>query len=221
MTSSKLDIWNLALGHAGQTNQVKTDTENSLAAIQCRRYYDQSRKAALEGAEWTFANTFLALTDLGTPIDNNWCYMYAYPNDCIKARRITIDGSGTTSSRQIANERDQIPFEIAVRESDNTKVILTNQEEAILQYTRDVELVKLFTESYIESLSLLLGSRLAMPLTRKMALRRDLLQEYTASLANAITVDLNEGQSRRDERPEILQARNGSRARRDNVRRPI
>lgn len=193
--TSKVEIWNLALGHIGSENAVESDTERSPEADQCRLYYDRCRDQVLRAHDWPFASTVRALSLSGTA-PTGWSYSYSHPTDCLNAREIP---------QQSRNQAPPIPFRI--HEDSGNKFILCDQADISLRYTKRIEDPNLFDEGYIECLALLIASRLAMPLTRKADLRDLLRQEYTAAISLYLAVAKNEGQKDKDDDCEIVRAR--------------
>lgn len=193
--TSKVEIWNLALGHIGSENAVENETERSPQADQCRLYYERCRNQVIRAYDWPFASTIKALSLSGTaPI--GWLYSYAYPDDCLNAREI---------ARAARDQAPPTPFKI--HEDAGSKFILCNVEEISLRYSRRIEDPNAFDEGYIESLALLLGSRLAMPVVRDRGLRDALAQDYSRAISQYLSVSKNEGQNSDADDPEILRSR--------------
>ncbi len=80
------DICNLALNHIGR-EQIASLDEDTEAARTCKLHYDLQRQVLLRAYTWSFAKKYkkLALIDTTTP---GWKYTYAYPPDCVMARKI-------------------------------------------------------------------------------------------------------------------------------------
>lgn len=53
-TAGKLDIYNMALGFAGQRT-IASPSENTPEAIQCELYWDRARRSALQDFPYNFA----------------------------------------------------------------------------------------------------------------------------------------------------------------------
>lgn len=158
MPTSKTEICNMALAHCGVGERINNvDTEKSVAAIQCRLFFDHCVGLMLEMQEWSFANRQVELQDLGTPRDG-WAYRYAYPNFCALALFV----GDATSTIPLRDQR--VTFKIVDRDDASGQVILTNQPNATLEYNHRVTNVDLFTATFVESLSLLLASHIATPL---------------------------------------------------------
>ena len=151
--ASKVKIWNMALVNVGSSGFIQSPTEDSEEANHCRVVYDEAIKSTLESLDWNFARVKAALSDLGTP-DSDWLYQYAYPSNCVKARKIL-----TT----IRNEKP-LPFQIGLNADANKKVVNTDVDSAILVYTADIKNEALFPSSFAIALSWHVAMSIAGPL---------------------------------------------------------
>ena len=117
--ASEVDICNLALSHIGASATISSLTEASEEAFHCNLLFADTRDTLLRSFPWVFATRHIALSDVGTP-PGNWAYRYSYPNDCLFAREIL-------QTNTVAGSNDQIPFEIALGDAYDSRVILTDQ----------------------------------------------------------------------------------------------
>lgn len=158
MPQSITSISNMALGHCGVNSRIgDVETENSNEANACRLYFDHCRELLLEMQEWGFAKEEVALQSLGSPPDP-WGFRYKYPNFCSLALYI-VNPSLRTPGRD-----QRIPFEVRNYDGGTGKVILCDQENAILAYNRNIDNVALFAPSFVQALSLVLAAHICMPL---------------------------------------------------------
>lgn len=109
MTTSKVEIWNLALTYIGHENFIVSATENSTERAFCERFWNSLLDTALSMFDWTFANkrvflpliydasTDYKLDEFDVPVVPqvllpnkipDFQYMYGYPSDCLKANYI-------------------------------------------------------------------------------------------------------------------------------------
>ncbi len=193
--ASKLQIWNLALVNVQQSPSIQGENEDSTEANLCRVYYDEARKQTLERHDWNFARKRLALAEVPNGPDD-WAYQYGYPVDCLQARLIV----------NRIKSAPPIPFEVLVDPdtgligSSDTKVICTNQPQAVLQYTYDQADPSFFSQSYVICLSWALAAFIAHPLTGKKATKIEAQQEAERQLMIAKTTNMNEGRDNKDDR---------------------
>jgi hypothetical protein len=203
--ASEIDICNMALSaiRAGSINSL---TEASLQAQQCKLHYPFLRDSLLREGCWGFSRTIAALA-LRTDDVFNWVFSYQYPSDCLKLERLILDFEEFTSNddggalrhRHIEDiftpdlER-QIKHEI--NNIDGNKVILANEQNLRIKYSRKITDPNLFDVTFIQTLVSLLSSVLAIPLVGGdlgRGFRSDNLQLYNAFLKAAIANDKNEG----------------------------
>jgi len=198
MASSQIEICNMALSHLGVSTYIAQMNERSKEANVCRLFFDAVRDTALEAFDWSFARRYvnLALSNEQAP---NWQYAYAYPSDCVKPRRIVIPGRRNPRADQ------RIPFEVAT--IDGKRFILTDVEDAQLAYTMRVTDPNLFSASFVDVMSALLASRIAMPLSVSTTIARQAAQVAADALDNAVASDAGTGQEDPPQESEFISAR--------------
>lgn len=183
--ASVVQICNIALSRIGQNDPILSLTEQSKAAELCSLHYDACRDEVLRDFDWPFAEARVYLADIGTP-PMNWAYRYRYPNDCLKARRITVPGT----ENPVADLR--IPFQ--VMHATGGKAIVTNQAQAELVYTVKVEDTTYFDPLFVSALGWRLASELAIGLQVRPENFRAADQQYQYAISKAHAVALSEQQ---------------------------
>lgn len=202
MSSSKTQIFNMALANVGSTEFLASDTEANHVANVCNLFYEQSREFVLRDFPWRFAKRRVALALLaGTPPDC-WSFQYSAPGDSLKIRALATPGNRTPLVEQ------KIPYETASNGAE--AVIYTDLEEAECIYTQNIEDTTRFPVDFTEALVYHLAAKLALPLRGKegVQLASSMQSAYSAVVEQAAAANLNEGY---DHTPEcsFLQARNG------------
>lgn len=182
--ASEVDICNLALAHLGDTATVSSlyPAEGSAQAEHCARFYPIARDSLLEMHSWNFSTVraSLALLDITIP---EWTYVYAAPNDALNvlavlppeanddysARLTATDIYGYTTNNNLpfnyAGTYTPQPFAMETQ-SDGTQIILTDQEQAVLRYTKLVTDTTQFSPLFVMALSWHLASMLAGPILK-------------------------------------------------------
>jgi hypothetical protein len=180
------DVANKSLYHQGMPPIDSINDNNDRAEIS-KALIDDCRKEYLEEAAPGFARGEVALAIVSGETSVVWDYVYAYPVDCLKTREID---NGTTT------DDPRIEYETGSHSSGTSKVINTNEENAVLIYTRDITNYNMFSKHDIEALSLLLAWKSVMPLKRDKDLKTRLFNEYGVALAIA------KGHSKKDQHRE-------------------
>lgn len=199
-TISTVKIANMALGELGTRNTIESMTESSVEAKHANLWYDYSRLLVLEGYDWNFARKRVALAlHSEDPPDGLWAYRYAYPSDCVFAR-VIVNGAGTTS--------DPVPFTVEMSADGQEKTILTNYEDAILLYTRDVTETPLFSSGFVELLATALAHRMCIALTGSKNLKDRLLNDYGQMMNMAAAYNANEQMSAAPRDADSIRGRN-------------
>lgn len=190
---SKVSIWNLALSHIGQRS-VTSDQENSVQALQCRRVWDLTRQEALRKHDWGFCTNISALSELTNFTPVNWAYGYQYPVRALtiwhvysqaEASALTIDNDDPTGTTTITTKSNGVPFRVVYDPTLNTKVIVTNLQDAYAEISYDVEDTTLYDAAFATCVSFLLASYCAYPLTGDKDLALNMIKLFNAALSEA------------------------------------
>ena len=119
----------------------------------------------------------LSEIDTKTP---GWRYTYAYPNDCVMARKIyNEDNTWCILWKNREGNFDQVLL------NDNTKALVCNHKDAYLEYTYDVKDAALFTADFARALSYFLASDICVPLTGSETLAQQMANEGVGILQEA------------------------------------
>lgn len=186
-TTTAAQLCNIALARVGQRQFIDNLDENNAQAKLCKTLYAPARDTVLESFAWQFAARRATLALLAAVTRDGWTYAYDLPSDCLAPREIY---AGT---RNPAGEQ-RIPWSV---EDDPTygRIVLTDQAEAVLSYTRAMETVALFPPLFIEALAWKLASDLALSLPVKPAVFPMTKREYEIALSRAIAAQLNQRQA--------------------------
>ena len=197
MALTKEAIFNMALGHLGHTKFLLDFSERSLAADLANQYYEQARNFALEDFPWPFANKYAAVGLVEENPNDDCKYSYRYPSDCMAVRRIV------TSNGRL--ETNPPPFEIG---SDvDGRLIYTNQESAVVRYTRLVEDANLYPAVFGEAVSWWLAGLIAPGLAKDRKYAQFAYQMYDIIKGQAEAQQLNEQQQTTEPDSEFIRAR--------------
>ena len=94
-------------------------------------------------------------------------------------------------TNSVAGSDDPIPFEIALGDAYDARVILTDQKEAVLIYTYQATNTLVFDPMFTNALAWKMASEIAMPLTRDEKRMEAAYQMYLTTLSQAQTFNAN------------------------------
>lgn len=194
--STEVSICNMALGHIKSKSTIALLTEEGAEARICKLYYAQARDETLEEFNWPFAKRFALLATVGT-VPTGWVYQYAYPTQCLAVRKVL----------PISRKLKPIPFELAHSDISDSIVILTDEEAAEIEYTKQITNTTLFSALYTSALSYKIASYIAMPLSGKKELRDLALANFEVQISKARASVLNQSEKDEDEDPDWIKAR--------------
>jgi len=185
MASSEVEMSNMALSHIGVTRRIQSLTEKSVEAKECQLWYPKSRDYILHKFNWPFAQKYKTLGKLADDPNSDWAFAYEFPSDCVRARRV-LSGVG-----RVERDSETVPFTLA-NDSSNLKVIFTDKEDAVLQYTRLVEDPTQFSAEFVEAVAFRIAMQIAMPLSVSQAIRNEVANLYREALDGAEESESNE-----------------------------
>ncbi len=186
---SKTEICNGALLRIGHTERISNvDTERSLAAENCREFWDVSVRSVLEGLNPSFARRTEKLSKLSGEISHEYSNVYLWPDDCLVPREVITDSYRRT--RKI-NQGAKIDFIKGQSNDGMKKTIVTDADNAYLIYTTDNVQTHMFDNSMCIAISLLIGSSLALSLKKDKELAKQLNGAYMALISKVDSTDGN------------------------------
>ena len=220
--SSQVQLCNLSLDAAGARSSISSIGENSAEGQACARHYEPALEAVLRSAHWNFARKQVNLSllkdaTLNPPqtVPQPWCYEYAYPSDCLRARRVLPQMSGTGGAAYPGwqGSPQNLPAVSFLIGQDNDSsgnaipVVLTNEPQAQLVYTVRVTNPQLFDAEFEQAFIFYLASRLCGPLTGDKQLALSLFQQAQALTNKAAADNGDEGLTVIDQVPDWIRVR--------------
>jgi hypothetical protein len=178
MSISKIASCNIALSHIGSSERITALTDDTKEARILNLMYDFSRQFVLQDFEWGFAERRALLSLLSVEV-TGFDYAYQYPNGCLKAREIY----------QSVPEEKPIDYLIMAQDTEDSTMIVTNEQNATLIYTADITNVNMFSAAFNVALSYQIAANIAVPLTEKPSLKNSMLTYYGAYIDRAKLLD--------------------------------
>lgn len=177
--ASEVDICNLALAHLGDAATVATinPPDGSAQAEHCARFYPIARDALLEMHTWDFTVSRVPLALLSTNAAG-WTYTYASPSNLLNPIAVLDPAAANDYSATVQSSTWYDPPILSVgqytpqafqAEIDNTTgagIILTNQANATLRYSKRVTDTTTFSPTFVRALTWLLAAELAGPVMK-------------------------------------------------------
>ncbi len=146
--ASKTNICNQALLHLKNSKLITdVDTDNTAQSNAFLTFYDDALLEMLREFDWPFAKRYVALALVEEDPEDGveWGFSYRWPADCERARYLT-DGNLNPSA-----QHPRIAFEVG---GDGTgRLIYTNESDAVLVYTADVDDVTVMSARFRRALS--------------------------------------------------------------------
>lgn len=184
-TAGKLDIFNMALGFAGQRT-IASQNENTPEAIQCGLFWDRARRSALQDFPYNFAARRIRLAEKAVPegYENQWPVCYGLPAGCLKVIRICDSTTGGCGN----------PLPFCIRNIGQETVILTSVKQAFADCVVDVPETALWSELFVMAMARKLACLIAVPLLKNNPQKvQELEQLYQQAIPLANGQDAAEG----------------------------
>jgi hypothetical protein len=163
---TKIQIWNMAVDHLRE-QPIASTSDTSAVAKWLSRNYDQQRDYLLERALWKFALDRASIAADATAPAFDWSYRYLMPTDLV--RLVPPTQNGHWMGTPIAYEKDG-------------DYLLCNMSGPLrIRYVKRITNEGLFTNSFVQLLSLRLARAMAHWLTGKASM----IQSIDAMLKEA------------------------------------
>lgn len=177
MATSETEICNLALSRLGQRQRIYG---GSTVADECALHYPLCRDATLRAHPWNFAIRRATLAQDATTPNHEFDYRHALPTDCLKVIRTSWEAEGFYDTEYRIEGR----------------FLLCNEATAKIEYVARITDPAQFDELFTDVLAQRLAAELAVPVTDNHTLAEKLLGVYQTKLAEARSVDAQEGTPR-------------------------
>ena len=180
---SKTEIINLALGHLKQ-RKITSETEVSVQAQEAMRSYDIARREALRSHDWGFATVVKdGALDSTYPASTTgvyageWLFAYTYPANAIAVWHVYNEATKDKDNGEL--------FRCIYDDTNNKKVILTNTEYALIEYTFDVQDTTMYDANFIPAFAWRLAYEMAPNLTGDDAIAGEMLKMFNMAVSEA------------------------------------
>ncbi len=205
MAKNVVSLFNLALSTIGTRSSVSATTEASREAEVCNIWYEISRDVVLRAAFWpsTLAHKRLAVLKERTNLSADWTaddpapdwvFAYGEPSDMIAPRFLTTFSRFTVDWWKPTTEAHK-------------KAIMTNQPEAILQYSFRQDNPGEWDDSLYLAVAYALAMNIAMPLHSKLKVMQATREAANALIISARVNVANAEENLLDTIPEWISAR--------------
>lgn len=200
MAADEVGIYNMALSALGTRSAVAATNEGSPEANACSTWYEPVRDQVFRAAPWPSLAGVARLAVkaerdesagwVSTDPEPGWRFSYLQPSDMIRPRSLA----------------DYSRFKIGLS-ADNTKILLTNGEQAILNYTRQVKFVNLWDVDLQQAVAFTLAAHIAKKITGNVGDMSAMFSLATEKVATARENSANEGNFFLETIPEWIAAR--------------
>ena len=207
MSHGRLSLFNQAVSQAGGKPKISDPDENSTEANLCRLWYDTVRDNIQQTAPWASVTTS---SRLGVLVERDYSLEWA-PTDPGPGWRFAYQPPVNMLRPHYLHS--YVPF---VRQMwDGTAecvtspktVIMTDKKDAILQYARRNEDISDWDMPLYDAVVFALAATIALPLSAKVTLMRELRDMAVGKILLAISEDANEQQVRQEVMPTSLAVR--------------
>jgi hypothetical protein len=181
--ASEVQIARLALQNIGDRYDITSLSEATPEAEQVNLVFNDVRDTVLREHPWKFARKYATPASLVGLVPGKWDYMYAYPSDALRVIRIV---------NPLGDDQPPIRFEIA-NNADDVQVILTNESEPTIEYTKQITDPQQFDPQFVIALSYRLAQYIAMPITGDRSILSDMRALADIEINKAKATDANEG----------------------------
>lgn len=180
---TQVSIINLALSHIGQKSITAID-DGSVQQVETMKVWDFVLRETLKSYNWSFAKVKEALVSTSSYTPIYYTYAYEYPAKCLAIRKINYED-------EIEKDTGQ-KFDVVLDVTNSAKRIVTDIVDAYIEYTYYIEVVTLFSDYFISSLSRRLAAELAVPLNGDKDMAKENMDIFNNLIREAYRHDSSE-----------------------------
>lgn len=189
MIADEVTLFNLALNAVGARSNLAATNERDRGAEVCTLWLPVVRDAVLAAAPWPSCRTQIRLSLLierdtaedwvATDPDPDFIYAYSVPSNMVQPSYLSRYGRFIVGTRSAGGT------------AGAEKTIMTNEEDAILTYTKRQTVTTMWEDPLGMAIAYALGAHICMPLTGKpqragmlIQMANDLINTARATAAN-------------------------------------
>lgn len=181
-------VVNSALEQIASQIQITSLTDGSPAAKAAATVYSPTVSLLLREIDPDFARFTAPLAIAVTPPSYPpWAYEYVYPADCLRLRQVRPLAGGILDINDPQPIRANVAFDIIAAVS--TKVILTNQVNALAVYTSSTPAEAQWDAVFADAVVRRLANPLAMALSGRPDFAKEILMQSAQMASTAEAVD--------------------------------
>lgn len=200
MPATDVEICNLALMRAGDSTRIDGFAQNTKQSNACGLIYPTLRDEMLEAFPWSFSTRHTALALSAEVARSGWSLVYDLPSDCLFVRYLW---AGIRNPRP----EQRVPFRLEARDDGKGRVLLTDQEDAELVWTKRISYVAAFSAHFADTLAWLLAAELVIPLALSPTAAEKAFKMAQQKWAMAVRVDAAQQQEDPPLESEFIAAR--------------
>jgi hypothetical protein len=188
--ATQIEICNMAILEVGG-NRIDDINATEIEAVLCKANYDTCRKAALEDAEWSFAIDRVALAPDALPPAFGWGFQFTLPAGVLRVLKVAED----------------IRFDYPTRWVREGNKILCDSGTIYVRFIKNVVDTLLFSDKFALAFSLLLASKLAIPIAHSTKIKVELIESYRLAIMEAANKDGMQGTNTTFQNHQYINAR--------------
>lgn len=195
----------LACFNAGQPPLTSLDTDTSVRARACRRYFPAARDSVLREKWWSFAKGWVVPAPIAGESLGPLKKRYVMPEDCLRVRYIQDLDDDAWDLENATVDMAGVPT--------SQTVLVTNVTAPVVAYTKRITEVRLWDPVFLDGFAEDLAARIALKVGRSQSFADKMASRAAATIATASAIDGRE-QSRQTitRTPSWVAARRGVRA---------
>lgn len=182
-TQTQLSIVNLALAHLVMNAVANLSTSSNDPKIKAiNRFWEVARDDVFSELDWSFATVTQNLAQIADYYAPEWTYGYTYITLNVANIWYIFDAATTKT-------KEEQKFEVKYDPSQSGKVILSDLDDAIAEYTYIVTDVTLWSHKFVMAFSYRLASMVCPILTGDAEKALSLMQLSNAYIHEAKRID--------------------------------
>lgn len=208
---NKIQICNIALQRIGVTRKIESLTEETVEAENCELFFDMAVQMVYEDGQFDNMLKYKALSLIAENPNDEWLYVYDYPNDAITIRHVVMPYPPQERHHYYHHDENflhQLEVEYARGRYNDRDVIFANMEDAVVAYLEKPNENAAFNSKFASLVAWYLAKELGTALGVDFQRSDRAAQYYQKELRVAMASIQNE-KEHREPIPAFIAARGG------------
>lgn len=205
---TEIEAANLALGEIGEP-PIGSFNDNNARARNCFKWFGTVRDELMRSHDWDFCSAWVVPAMDPTPALGAYVNRFVLPDDCLKVRRVVPNPPAPNSNAPVQSNPNFIdddqeqngwtvenPSVSVGAAPPAAMVLVTNLNQPLVNYTRRVDIVRLWDAQFVTAFVMELGAKIAPAIAKDINAGEKLHTAAKERIEDAARIDSREQSAR-------------------------